>query len=383
MSNSVDYDASHIQVLEGLEAVRRRPAMYIGSTDNTGLHHLAYEVVDNSIDEAMAGFCTEIDVVIHTDGSLSVKDNGRGIPIDIHPQYNRPALEIVMTVLHAGGKFDHESYSVSGGLHGVGVSVVNGLSEWLEAEVRRNGKVYWQRFEHGNVVSDVEIKGTAENTGTVITFKPDSTIFEDTEFNFDLLSARMRELAFLNRGLKITIKDERTSKENSFQYQGGIVSFVEYLNNNKETLHKPPIYISSSRNGTQVEVALQYNNTYNENLYTYANNISTREGGTHLMGFRAALTKTVNEYGRTNKLLKEDTKLTGDDLREGLVAIVSIKLQDPQFEGQTKTKLGNSDIRGQVESMVSEALAEYFEENPLIASTIVEKAAEALRAREA
>jgi DNA gyrase subunit B len=383
LSNSVDYDASHIQVLEGLEAVRRRPAMYIGSTDNTGLHHLAYEVVDNSIDEAMAGFCTEIEVIIHTDGSLSVKDNGRGIPIDLHSQYNRPALEIVMTVLHAGGKFDHESYSVSGGLHGVGVSVVNGLSEWLEAEVRRNGKVYWQRYEHGNVVSDVEIKGTAENTGTVITFKPDSIIFEDTEFNFDLLSARMRELAFLNRGLKITIKDERTSKENLFQYQGGIVSFVEYLNNNKETLHKPPIYISSSRNGTQVEVALQYNNTYNESLYTYANNISTREGGTHLMGFRAALTKTVNEYGRTNKLLKEDTKLTGDDLREGLVAIVSVKLQDPQFEGQTKTKLGNSDIKGQVESMVSEALAEYFEENPLIASTIVEKAAEALRAREA
>ncbi|MDD1752636.1 MAG: DNA topoisomerase (ATP-hydrolyzing) subunit B, partial [Methanotrichaceae archaeon] len=383
MSNSTDYDASHIQVLEGLEAVRRRPAMYIGSTDNTGLHHLAYEVVDNSIDEAMAGYCTEIDVIIHTDGSLSVRDNGRGIPIDLHPQYNRPALEIVMTVLHAGGKFDHESYSVSGGLHGVGVSVVNGLSEWLEAEVLRNGKIYWQRYEHGNVVSDVEIKGNAENTGTVITFKPDSTIFEDTEFNFDLLSARMRELAFLNRGLKITIKDGRTSKENSFQYQGGIVSFVEYLNNNKETLHKPPIYISSSRNGTQVEVALQYNNTYNESLYTYANNISTREGGTHLMGFRAALTKTINEYGRANKLLKEDTKLTGDDLREGLVAIVSVKLQDPQFEGQTKTKLGNSDIRWQVESMVSEALTEYFEENPLIASTIVEKAAEALRAREA
>src|SRR5512136_546388 len=262
---STDYTARDIQVLEGLEAVRRRPSMYIGSTDTLGLHHLVYEVVDNSVDEALAGHAKEINVILRPDG--------RGIPVDNHPQFGRPALEIVMTVLHAGGKFDHESYSVSGGLHGVGVSVVNGLSEWLEAEIRRNGKVYWQRYEHGNVVSDVEIKGNAENTGTVITFKPDSAIFEDTEFNFDLLSARMRELAFLNRGLKITIKDGRTSKENSFQYQGGIVSFVEYLNNNKETLHKPPIYISSSRNGTQVEVALQYNNTYNESLYTYANNI--------------------------------------------------------------------------------------------------------------
>jgi DNA gyrase subunit B len=383
LTNSTGYDASHIQILEGLEAVRRRPAMYVGTTDIMGLHHLVYEVVDNSIDEAMAGYCTAIDVVIHNDGSLSVRDNGRGIPVDIHPQYNRPALEIVMTVLHAGGKFDHDSYSVSGGLHGVGVSVVNGLSEWLEAEVRRNGKIYKQRYEHGNVVSDVKVLGDTEETGTTISFKPDSSIFENIEFNFDALLVRLRELAFLNSGLKISIKDEHAGKENTFQYDGGIISFVEYLNSNKETLHQPPIYISKSRNGTQLEVALQYNNTYNEIIFSYANNINTREGGTHLMGFRAALTKTVNEFAKANKVLKDEGKLTGDDLREGLVAIVSVKLPDPQFEGQTKAKLGNSDIRSQVESMVSQDLAEYFEENSQVAFAIVEKATEALRAREA
>ena len=383
MSDATGYDASQIQVLEGLEAVRRRPSMYIGSTDTLGLHHLVYEVVDNSIDEAMAGYCTEINVSIRQDGSVSVRDNGRGIPVDIHPQYNRPALEIVMTMLHAGGKFDHESYSFSGGLHGVGVSVVNALSEWMEVEVRRNRRIYWQRYEHGNVASEVEVRGESEHTGTTVTFKPDATIFEETEYNFDTLSSRLRELAFLNRGLKITIKDERTDKENDFRYEGGIVSFVEYLNTNKEALHKPPVYISRSKNGTQVEVALQYNNSYNENLFSYANNINTREGGTHLMGFRAALTKTVNEYARVNKLLKNEAKLGGEDLREGLVAVISVKLPDPQFEGQTKTRLGNSAIRGIIESLVSEGLAEYFEENRQAAMTIVEKAAEALRAREA
>jgi DNA gyrase subunit B len=335
-----------------------------------------YEVVDNSIDEAMAGYCTEINVSIRQDGSVSVRDNGRGIPVDIHPQYNRPALEIVMTMLHAGGKFDHESYSFSGGLHGVGVSVVNALSEWMEVEVRRNRRIYWQRYEHGNVASEVEVRGESEHTGTTV-------IFEETEYNFDTLSSRLRELAFLNRGLKITIKDERTDKENDFRYEGGIVSFVEYLNTNKEALHKPPVYISRSKNGTQVEVALQYNNSYNENIFSYANNINTREGGTHLMGFRAALTKTVNEYARVNKLLKNEAKLGGEDLREGLVAVISVKLPDPQFEGQTKTRLGNSAIRGIIESLVSEGLAEYFEENRQAAMTIVEKAAEALRAREA
>jgi DNA gyrase subunit B len=383
LSDATGYDASHIQVLEGLEAVRRRPSMYIGSTDTLGLHHLVYEVVDNSIDEAMAGFANEIEVEIHQDGSVSVSDNGRGIPVDVHPQYNKPALEMVMTMLHAGGKFDHESYSVSGGLHGVGVSVVNALSEWLEVEVKRNGKVYYQRYLRGVVASDMEERGSSEHTGTTVTFKPDGTIFEETDFNFDTLSSRMRELAFLNNGLKIAIHDDRTGKENSFQYAGGIVSFAEYLNKSKEVLHKPPIYFSRERNGTKVEVALQYNNSYNENIFSFANNINTREGGTHLSGFRAALTKSINDYSRENKLLKNEAKLTGDDLREGLVAIISVKLPDPQFEGQTKTRLGNSSIRGMIESMVSEGLMEFFEENPAVAQAIVEKASEALRAREA
>ena len=383
MSQVTGYDASQIQVLEGLEAVRRRPSMYIGSTDSLGLHHLVYEVVDNSVDEALGGYAKGINVLLNRDGSVSVADDGRGIPVDNHPQLGRPALEIVMTVLHAGGKFDHESYSFSGGLHGVGVSVVNALSEWMEVEVRRNGRIYWQRYQRGSVASDVEVRGHSENTGTTVTFKPDGTIFEETEFNFDTLSSRLRELAFLNRGLSITIKDERTEKENDFCYEGGIISFVEYLNANKETLHRPPLYFTRSKNGTAVEVALQYNNSYNENVFSYANNINTREGGTHLMGFRAALTRTVNEYARANKIFKTETKLGGEDLREGLVAIVSVKLPDPQFEGQTKTRLGNSSIRGLIESMVSEGLSEYFEENPIVATTIVEKAGEALRAREA
>jgi DNA gyrase subunit B len=382
LSEATGYDASHIQVLEGLEAVRRRPSMYIGSTDTLGLHHLVYEVVDNSVDEALAGYCTEIDVIIHNDGSVSVTDNGRGIPVDVHPQYNRPALEIVMTMLHAGGKFDHESYSVSGGLHGVGVSVVNALSEWLEVSVRRNGKVYRQRYEHGNVASEIEVRGDSSETGTTVTFMPDSSIFEERDFNFDVLSARLRELAFLNSGLKISLRDEHTAKENIFQYAGGIVSFVEYLNKNKEVLHSP-INLSMERDGTHVELAMQYNNSYNENIFSYANNINTREGGTHLMGFRAALTKTVNEYAKNNKLLKNGDKLSGEDLREGLVAVVSVRLPDPQFEGQTKTRLGNSSIRGVVESLVSEGLEEYLEENPEAANAIIVKASEALRAREA
>ncbi|WP_369425198.1 DNA topoisomerase (ATP-hydrolyzing) subunit B [Methanothrix sp.] len=377
------YDASHIKVMEGLEAVRHRPSMYIGSTDALGLHHLVYEVVDNSVDEAMAGYCKEISVVIHGDGSVSVKDDGRGIPVDIHPQYNRPAVEIVMTVLHAGGKFDHDTYQVSGGLHGVGVSVVNALSEWLEVEVNRDGRVYRQRYERGRPVSDLQATDVSEKTGTTVRFKPDPEIFEVTDFSFDLLSSRLRELAFLNRGLRISITDERSGRSKTFQYDGGIVSFVQYLNRSKEVLHPNPIYFSRVRDGVSVEVAMQYNTSYNESVFTFANNINTREGGTHLSGFRAALTKTVNDFAREKKLLKGDAKLTGDDLREGLVAVVSVRLPDPQFEGQTKTRLGNSAVRGIVESLVSEGLMEYFELNPQVAEAIVDKATEAMRAREA
>jgi len=376
-----DYDASHIQVLEGLDAVRRRPAMYIGSTNTSGLHHLVYEVVDNSIDEAMAGVCSEINITLHSDGSVSIRDNGRGVPVDIHEHYKKPAVEIVMTMLHAGGKFDHKSYRVSGGLHGVGVSVVNALSKWLEVEVRRNSLVYWQKYEQGRPVTDLEVHGVSSENGTTVTFKPDSDIFETVEFSFDILSNRVRELAFLNRNLKITIEEENTGKRKEYQYEGGVASFVEHLNKNKEALHVPPVYFFREKDGTFVEVALQYNTTYNENILSFANNINTKEGGTHLSGFRAALTKTANEYARSNKLLKDDIKITGDDLREGLVAVVSVKLADPQFEGQTKTKLGNGPVRGTVESLVSEGLAEFFEENPPISSKIILKAAQASRAR--
>jgi DNA gyrase subunit B len=376
-----EYDASTIQVLEGLDAVRRRPAMYVGSTNTAGLHHLVYEVVDNSIDEAMAGRCSEINLILHADGTASVRDDGRGIPVDIHEHYKKPALEIVMTMLHAGGKFDHKSYKVSGGLHGVGVSVVNALSEWLEVEVRRNSLVYWQRYERGRPVSDLEVHGVSDHTGTTVRFKPDPEIFESVEFSFETLASRLRELAFLNRGLKITIEEEETRKKREHLYEGGIVSFVEHLNKNKDLLHSPPIYFSREKDGTSVEVALQYNNTYNENVLSFANNINTREGGTHLSGFRAALTKTTNEYARENKILKDDTKLTGDDLREGLVAVISVKLSDPQFEGQTKTKLGNSAVGGIVSSLVSEGLSEFFEENPSVISKIVDKATQAYRAR--
>lgn len=369
--------------MEGLEAVRRRPSMYIGSTDALGLHHLVYEVVDNSVDEAMAGYCKEISVAIHEDGSVSVEDDGRGIPVDMHPQYKRPAVEIVMTVLHAGGKFDHETYNVSGGLHGVGVSVVNALSEWLEVEVCRGGRIYWQRYERGKPVSELRETGASERTGTKVRFKPDPEIFEVTDFSFDTLSSRLRELAFLNRGLKISITDERSGKSKTFQYDGGIVSFVQYLNRSREVLHPNPIYFSRVRDGVSVEVAMQYNTSYNESVFTFANNINTREGGTHLSGFRAALTKTVNDFAKEKKLVKGEAKLTGDDLREGLVAVVSVRLPDPQFEGQTKTRLGNSAVRGLVESLVSEGLMEYFELNPQVAEAIIDKATEAMRAREA
>lgn len=385
MSDKQVYDASHIQVLEGLEAVRKRPSMYIGSTDGRGLHHLVYEVVDNSIDEALAGFCTKVDVSINPDESVTVIDNGRGIPIDPHPVHKKSALEVVMTILHAGGKFDKNTYKVSGGLHGVGVSVVNALSEWTEVEVSRDGKKYFQRYIRGKPESDVQEIGTSDATGTKTTFKPDPKIFETTDFQYDILSNRLRELAFLNRGLTIILKDLRSpeGQAESFNYSGGIVEFVEYLNKKKQPLHEKPIYFERQRDDMVVEIAMQYTNSYNENVYSFANNINTHEGGTHIIGFKTALTRVANDYIKANKLSKEDEKLTGDDVREGLTAIISVKLMEPQFEGQTKTKLGNSDVKGIVDSLVTDGLAEYFEENPKVASVILEKALLAQRAREA
>lgn len=379
-----DYNESQIQVLEGLEAVRRRPGMYIGSTSLRGLHHLVYEVVDNSIDEAMAGFCDRIDVVIHRDQSITVKDNGRGIPVGIHEKLQKPAVEVALTVLHAGGKFGGSGYSVSGGLHGVGVAVVNALSEWLVVEVRRDGHIYTQRYERGVTQTDLEIIGDTDETGTTITFKPDHLIFDDTNFSFDTLKNRLRELAFLNAGIRITLKDERNDQQENFYYEGGIVSFVEYLNRSRTPLHSPPIYISGEKENASVEVALQYNDSYNENVYSFANNIDTHEGGTHLSGFRAAITRVINEYGRKyNHIKPNDSNLSGEDTREGLTAIVSVKLTDPQFEGQTKTKLGNSEIRGFVESIVAQGLSDFLEENPSVGKVILDKALTAYRAREA
>ena len=385
MSDKQVYDASRIQVLEGLEAVRKRPSMYIGSTDGRGLHHLVYEVVDNSIDEALAGFCTRIDVTINPDGSVTVLDNGRGIPIDLHPFHKKSALEVVMTVLHAGGKFDKNTYKVSGGLHGVGVSVVNALSEWLEVEVSRDGKKYFQRYIRGKPEADVQEIGTSDVTGTKTTFKPDTKIFETTDFDYDILSNRLRELAFLNRGLTISLKDLRTpdGQAETFAYEGGIVEFVEYLNKKKQSLHEKPIYFERQRDDMIVEIAMQYTNSYSENVYSFANNINTHEGGTHIIGFKTALTRVANDYIKVNKLSKEEEKLTGDDVREGLTAIISVKLMEPQFEGQTKTRLGNSDVKGIVDSLVTDGLAEYFEENPKVANIILEKALLAQRAREA
>ena len=377
------YDAEKIKVLEGLEAVQKRPAMYIGSTGIDGLHHLIYEVVDNSIDESMAGFCDTIDITLHVDGSVTVNDNGRGIPTGMHPTQKRSAAEVVLTVLHSGGKFDHEAYKVSGGLHGVGISVVNALSEWLEMEIRQEGSVFEQRYERGDPMAPLEVTGKTKKRGTKITFKPDPQIFEELEINFDTLVRRFRELAFLNKGLSITLTDERTEKEQSFQYKGGILSFVEYLNENKSPLHKP-IYISREKNGLMMEVALQYNDGYAENIFSFANNINTREGGTHLVGLKAALTRTVNNYGTSTNIIKDPKEsLSGEDVREGLTAVISVKLPNPQFEGQTKSKLGNSEAKGLVEVAVNEALGEFFEENPPIAKKIVEKALNAYRAREA
>ncbi|MDD3248343.1 MAG: DNA topoisomerase (ATP-hydrolyzing) subunit B [Methanosarcina sp.] len=385
MSDKQVYDASHIQVLEGLEAVRKRPSMYIGSTDGRGLHHLVYEVVDNSIDEALAGFCTKVDVTINLDGSVTVLDNGRGIPIDTHPFHKKSALEVVMTVLHAGGKFDKNTYKVSGGLHGVGVSVVNALSELLEVEVSRDGKKYFQRYIRGKPEADVQEIGTSDLQGTKITFKPDTKIFETTDFQYDILSNRLRELAFLNRGLTISLKDLRSpdGEADTFAYEGGIVEFVGYLNKKKQSLHEKPIYFERQRDDMVVEIAMQYTNSYAENVYSFANNINTHEGGTHIIGFKTALTRVANDYIKSNKLSKEDAKLTGDDVREGLTAIISVKLMEPQFEGQTKTRLGNSDVKGIVDSLVTDGLSEYFEENPKVANIILEKALLAQRAREA
>lgn len=378
------YDARSITVLKGLDAVRKRPAMYIGSTGSRGLHHLVYEVVDNSIDEALAGFCNNIKVILHKDGSVSVEDDGRGIPTDMHPTQKRPAVEVVLTMLHAGGKFDRKAYRVSGGLHGVGVSVVNALSEWLEVTVWQRGKIFRQRYERGKPVTDVYVDGKTDRTGTLVRFKPDSKIFETVEFSFDNLSQRLRELAFLNKGITIEIFDERSDKKHRFNYQGGIISFVEFLNENKNTLHKSPIYFSGERNGVKVEVALQYNDGYQENIFTFVNTISTHEGGTHLIGFKAGLTKTLNAYGQKNNIFKNGKfVLTGDDVREGLTAVLSVMMENPQFEGQTKTKLGNSEVRGIVESIVNDGLSEYFEENPSVARSIIEKCILAARSREA
>src|SRR3990170_3691234 len=383
-NGAAEYTGENIQILKGLEAVRKRPAMYVGSTDTHGLHHLVYEVVDNSIDEAMAGFCDAISVTIHTDNSITIDDNGRGIPVDRIEEEGKPAAEVVLTVLHAGGKFDRESYKVSGGLHGVGVSVVNALSESLSAEIRRDGNVYKIAFARGETVLPLKAVGKSRKSGTKITFKPDSEVFTETEFSFDVLSGRLRELSFLNAGLKIVILDERTGKTHEFQYKGGIVSFVQHLNRNKTPLHGKPIYIEGEKDGVVIEVALQYNDYYQETIFTFANNINTHDGGTHLIGFRSALTRAINQYANAGNLLKGvKENLTGDDLREGLTAVVSVKVPEPQFEGQTKNKLGNSEVKGLVDSMVYEKLVNFFEENPSVAKKIVEKALEAARAREA
>ena len=394
MHNENHYDESQIQVLEGLEAVRRRPGLYIGSTDERGLHHLVYEIVDNAIDEALAGFCDDIQVTIFQDGSVEVRDNGRGFPVGIHPKMGRPAVEVCLTVLHAGGKFGGGGYKVSGGLHGVGASVVNALSSHLQVNVHQDGKVYQQEYERGKILYDLKVVGETDRTGTTIRFWPDVKtgenpepgVFETGDFDFDTLKTRFREMAFLNKGIRISLRDERTepAKERTYHYEGGILSFVEYLNQHKTPLFKPPVYIEGEKNGSTVEVALQWNDGYNENVFTFANNIHTPEGGTHLAGFRSALTKVINDYGRKNGILKgSDANLTGEDVREGLTAVVSVKLVEPQFEGQTKSKLGNSEIRPLVDALVSEKLSTYFEEHPADARAVLDKCLQAARAREA
>lgn len=379
------YTAEDIKILKGLEGVRKRPAMYIGTTGIEGLHHLVYEVVDNSVDEYLAGYCKNIEVIIHLDGSCTVIDDGRGIPAGPHPgdPKGRSAVEIALTELHAGGKFESKAYRISGGLHGVGVSVVNALSEWLDVEIKQNGNVYQQHYIRGNPTAPVTIVGKTRGRGTKVTFKPDTEIFETTEFSWDILSQRLRELAFLNKGLKITLTDERIEKSQVFHYSGGIISFVEHLNKNKTPIHPKPIYIHGEKGDIIVEIALQYNDGYTEMIYTFANNINTKEGGTHLVGFKSALTRTVNNYAISSGLLKNGNALSGEDIREGLTAIINVKLMSPQFEGQTKMKLGNSEVKGIVESIVNELLSTYLEENPSVAKKIIEKALQAARAREA
>ncbi|MDH7517073.1 MAG: DNA topoisomerase (ATP-hydrolyzing) subunit B [Candidatus Thermoplasmatota archaeon] len=377
------YDASKIQVLEGLESVRKNPGMYIGSTDIRGLHHLVYEVVDNSIDEALAGFCTNVKVSLNKDETVTVIDNGRGIPVDIHAKYKKPAVELVLTTLYAGGKFDKKAYKVSGGLHGVGVSAVNALSEWLEVRVRRDGKEYFQRYERGKTVTPLKVVGSAKETGTTIVFSPDPEIFETTEFNYETIATRLREMAFLNAGLQIEFKDEKSKRQETFRYDGGVSEFVSYINKNKTPLHPYPIYFHGGKEDVQVEVAMQYTDGYTENIFTFANNIGTPEGGTHLVGFKGALTRVFNDYGKKNNLLGEVESLSGEDCREGLTAVISCKVINPQFEGQTKSKLGNSEVRGVVESITYEKLSEFLEENPGVARTIVDKAVLASKARDA
>jgi DNA gyrase subunit B len=378
------YTAENIKVLEGLEAVRKRPAMYIGSTGVSGLHHLVYEVIDNSVDEALGGYCTQIDLIIHVDNSVTVIDNGRGIPVDLHQQKGISAAQVVMTVLHAGGKFDNETYKVSGGLHGVGVSVVNALSERLDLEIWREGSVYQQSYERGIPVSPFKQTGKTNRRGTKVTFRPDTEVFEVLEFNFETLSQRMRELAYLNQGLTINVEDLRADKKQSFHYKGGIVNFVEHLNKNKTVLHPKPIHIRDQRESVELEVALQYNDGYNETMFSFVNTINTVEGGTHLIGFKSALTRTLNAYATANNMTKDlKTNLSGDDVREGLTAVISIKLPNPQFEGQTKGKLGNSEVKGLVEAICNDKLSLYLDQNPSVARRIVEKSIEALRAREA
>jgi len=381
---SSSYDASKIQVLEGLESVRKNPSMYIGSTDARGLHHLVYEVVDNAIDEALAGYCTQVAVSLNKNGSVTVTDNGRGIPVDLHQKYKKPAVEVVMTVLYSGGKFDGRAYKVSGGLHGVGVSAVNALSTWLEVKVRRNGKEYFQRYERGKTACPLKIIGKSKENGTTVTFLPDPQIFETTEFDYETISTRLREVAFLNAGLLVEIFDQKSSKRERFQFNGGVSEFVTYIDRNKTALHPNPIYIQGEKEGVQVEIALQYTDGYTENIFSFVNNINTVEGGTHVIGFKGALTRVLNDYGRKNKIFdNESSGLSGEDTREGITAVISCKVFHPQFEGQTKAKLGNSEVKGVVESILYEKLAEFFEETPVVAHAIIGKAVLSSKAREA
>ena len=384
--NKQSYDESQIQVLEGLEAVRKRPGMYIGTTSSRGLHHLVYEIVDNSIDEALAGFCSHIEVTINEDNSITVVDNGRGMPVGIHPKIGRSTIEVIMTVLHAGGKFGGGGYKVAGGLHGVGASVVNALSEACEVTVTREGKVWQQKYSRGNILGDVTQIGESDGHGTKTWFKPDHEIFETTEFEFEILQSRLRELAFLNKGIRITLSDKREGQEKgeTYYYEGGIKEFVNYLNRNKDVLHPEPIYVEGEKDGIIAEVSLQYNDGYTENLYSFANNIDTIEGGTHLVGFKTAITRVINDYAKKFGHIKEsDKNLSGDDVREGLTAVVSVKISEPQFEGQTKTKLGNSEVRGVVDSIVADGVGTFLEENPAVGKIIIDKALMAARARDA